>query len=129
MRKFAFFSFLACIVILNLTGCVALIAGSAVGAVSGYAISQDSVQGDMDKSYDGLFSAAQEIARSSGTIKKEDYAKGTLSFVAQDSSLVWIKVSRITQTASRLKVSSRRYHLPNLTLAQELFVKIVDAAK
>lgn len=129
MRKFAFFSFLAFIIFLNLTGCVPLIAGGAVGAVSGYAVSQDTVKGDMDKSFDGLFSASQEIARSNGTIKRDDYAKGTISFIAQDSSLVWIKISRITQTASRLKVSSRRYHLPNLTLAQELFTKIVDMTK
>ncbi|MBM3244340.1 MAG: DUF3568 family protein [Candidatus Omnitrophica bacterium] len=129
MKKVIFSLFCAVFLSLNLAGCVPLIVGGAVGAVGGYAVSKDTIQGDTDKPFDAIWNSALEIARLRGTIKKDDYDKGRIEFIARDSSLVWISVSRLTQTANRVRVSSRRFHFPNLALAQDIFVKVMEDAR
>jgi len=115
--------------LLFISGCVPLIVGGTLGAAGGYVISKDTVQGDTDVPYDSLWNAALEICGRQGTVKKEDYKRGSIEAISTDSSLIWIKFIRMTQTATRIRVSSRRFHLPNLNLAQELFTKIIDQAK
>ena len=124
-------SFVLAIFLLSaaLSGCAAVIVGSAIGVAGGYVVSKDTIQGDTDKPYDTLWSAAKTIAAERGAIKEENYTKGTIKFIAGDSSIVWIKLSRMTRATSRLKVSCRRFHLPKLELAEELFTQIMDAAK
>ena len=129
MKKALYPLFLIPFIAFSLPGCVPLIVGGAVGAVGGYAVSKDTVQGDTDKPYDGLWSTAQEIAKTSGNVKKDDYSKGVIEYISQDSSLVWIRMTRLTRTASRVRVSSRRFHLPNLNLAQDVFVKMIEETK
>jgi len=129
MKKVIFSLFCAVFLSLNLAGCVPLIVGGAVGAVGGYAVSKDTIQGDTDKPFDAIWNSALETARLRGTIKKDDYDKGRIEFIARDSSLVWISVSRLTQTANRVRVSSRRFHFPNLALAQDIFVKVMEDAR
>ncbi|MCU0651486.1 MAG: DUF3568 domain-containing protein [Candidatus Omnitrophica bacterium] len=113
----------------SLSGCVPLVVGSAVGAVGGYAASKDTIEGDTDKLYDNIWNSAKEVARIRGTIKQENYAHGTLHLVASDSTLVWIRLVRLTRATTRVRVSCRRFHLPNLELAQELYTKIIEEAK
>jgi hypothetical protein len=45
------------------------------------------------------------------------------------ASYVWVSVIKLTKTTIRLKVSSRKYHLPDLASAQDIFVKIMDEAQ
>lgn len=106
-----------------------MIVGGALGAAGGYAISKDTVQGDTDKDYDSLWNAAQDVLNTRGKIKKEDFSRGYIEGVTQDSSLVWVRMTRLTKTASRVRVSARRYHLPNLNLAQDIFVRIIEEVK
>jgi len=115
--------------LLSISGCVPLIVGASVGAVGGYVVSKDTVEGNIDKPFDDLWNSSQELARNSGTVKKEDYDKGQIQFIAKDSSIVWINLSRLTRSATKIRVSSRRFHFPNLTLAQDIFVKILGEAK
>jgi hypothetical protein len=113
-------------IVLQLAGCVPVLI--ATGAMGGYAVSKDTFQGETDKSYDSLWSAALNISRIRGNIKSEDSAKGYIELEA-DSSKVSIRLVRITQATTRIRVSARKYHLPNLTLAQDIFVKILEEAK
>jgi hypothetical protein len=105
-----------------------LIIGSAVGALGGYAISRDTVQGDTDIEYDRFWNAVVTVARIKGTIKSEDYTRGYIIAEAE-SSKVWVRLIRLTKATTRLRVSARKYHLPNLNLAEDLFVKIMEQAK
>jgi len=129
MKKIFFIFLVIPFLAVNISGCAAVIVGSAVGAVGGYAVSRDTIQGDSDKSYDNIWNAALDLAKIRGTMKEEDYVKGNIHFVALDSSLVWIRLIRMTRATTRLKVSARRFHLPNLDLAQELYTKIMEEAK
>jgi len=115
--------------VISLSGCVPLVVGSAVGVVGGYAVSKDTIQGDTDKAYDSIWNSAKKVAEMRGTVKQENYTQGTLHLVASDSTLVWIKLSRLTRATTRMRVSCRRFHLPNLDLAQELYTKIIEEAK
>lgn len=126
MKK-AMLAALLCVSLVS-CGCAPLIIGGAVGALGGYAISKDTVQGETDTSYDTLWNAALTVSRIRGTVKSEDSIRGYLELEAE-SSKVYIRLIRLTQATTRLRISCRKYHLPNLTLAQDLFVKIMEQAK
>jgi len=127
MRKI--FYFILILFLLPLVfGCAPLIIGAAAGGLGAYAVSRDTVQGDTDKDYDALWGSALTIAGSRGLIQKEDANSGTIELGAE-SSKVWIKLVRITQATTRVRVSARKYHFPNLELAQDIFVKIITGVK
>lgn len=109
----------------NSLGCAPLIVAGAVGAVGGYAISKDAIQGEADTDFDGLWNAALGVASLRGNVTIEDYSKGYIELVV-DASKVYIKVIRLTRSATRLRVAARKYHFPNLNLAQDIFVKIME---
>jgi len=129
MRRMLLILLVIPFITVNLSGCVPLVVGSAVGVVGGYAISKDTIQGDSDKPYDNLWNAGLEIAKARGTIKQENYTQGAIHLVASDSTLVWIRLVRLTRATTRVRVSCRRFHLPNLDLAQELYTKIIEEVK
>lgn len=128
MRKVIVFYFLLLSVLLSIMGCVPLMVGGAVGALGGYAVSKDTIQGETDKPYDSLWNSALMVSRIRGTIKQEDEQKGYIE-LGTDSSRVWIRLIRLTHSTVRLKVSSRKYHLPNIELAQDIYVKIMEEAR
>lgn len=128
MKNIAVFSFLIPFVFLNILGCAPLIIGSAVGALGGYAISRDTIQGETDKSYDSLWRSALMVSKIRGTIKQEDGTRGFIELEA-DKSRICIRLIRLTHATTRLRISARKYHLPNIDLAQDIFVKIMEQAK
>lgn len=123
MKK-ALHYFLILFLLFNLSGCAPLIVGMAVGGVTAYAVSKDTMQGETDKSYDSVWDAALRVARIRGTIVEEDSLKGCIELKAE-SSCVYINVIKLTPSTNRLKVRARKYHFPNLSLAQDIFTKII----
>ena len=120
--------FLIPCVFLSISGCAPLIIGSAVGALGGYAVSKDTIQGETDKSYDSLWEAALTVSKIRGQIKYENKTKGYIESEAE-SSKVYIRFIRLTVSTTRLRVSARKYHFPNMSLAQDIFVKITEQAR
>lgn len=121
-------AFLIPCIFLSISGCAPLIIGSAVGALGGYAVSKDTIQGETDKSYDSLWNAAFTVSKIRGEIKYENKTKGYIELEAE-SSKVYIRLIRLTVSTTRLRVSARKYHLPNMSLAQDIFVKITEQAR
>jgi hypothetical protein len=126
MRKIILF-LIPCIFV-SISGCAPLIIGGAVGALGGYVVSKDTLQGETDKSYDGLWEAALTVSKIRGQIKYEDKTKGYIELEAE-SSKVYIRLVRLTASTTRLRVSARKYHFPNMGLAQDIFVKIMEQAR
>jgi hypothetical protein len=120
--------FLIPCILLGTLGCAPLIIGGAVGAVGGYAISKDTIQGETDKNFDSLWESALNVSRIRGEIKYDDKTKGYIELQAE-SSKVYIRLTRLTAATTRIRVSARKYHFPNMSLAQDIFVKITDQAK
>jgi hypothetical protein len=126
MRKAILF-LIPCI-FLTISGCAPLIIGGAVGALGGYAVSKDTIEGATDKSYDSLWEAALTVSKIRGQIKYENKTKGYIESEAE-SSKVYIRLIRLTVSTTRLRVSARKYHFPNMSLAQDIFVKITEQAR
>ena len=86
------------------------------------------MQGDSDKSYDALWESAVSVAGMRGIIQQENANTGYIELSAE-SSKVWIRLIRLTQATTRIKISARKYHFPNMELAQDIFVKIITGAR
>ena len=127
MRKTIPLYFLLLLLLFNIVGCV-FVLGGAAGALGAYGISKDTVQAETDKPYDALWNSALTVARIRGTIKQEDSQRGYIELNVE-SGHVWIRLIRLTQATTRIRISARRYYLPNLDLAQDMFVKIIEEAK
>ncbi|PIQ89069.1 MAG: hypothetical protein COV72_05365 [Candidatus Omnitrophica bacterium CG11_big_fil_rev_8_21_14_0_20_42_13] len=109
-----FFSF-------NLSGCVWFLVGAS--AAGGYAVSRDTIAGEIDAEYNDVWLAAKNVSQIMGIIKEEDRAKGFLDLNV-DKSHVVINIDRLTPETLRLKIKARKYLMPNIGLAQKLFIKI-----
>jgi hypothetical protein len=127
MRKTVFLVFFLFLALINLSGCI-FVLGGAAGALGAYGLSKDAIEGDTDTPYENLWSSAVMVSKARGTIKKENNLQGLIELEAE-SSRVWIQLTRITQYTTRLRIAARKYHFPNLKLAQELFVKIIEQAE
>lgn len=127
MKKICCILFLAPFII-SIAGCLPLIIGGAVGALGGYAVSKDAIQGNTDKDYDLLWNSALNVSKARGTIKQEDYTRGYIELEVKPSH-VWIRLARLTPVTTRLRVSARKYRLPHIDLAQDMYVKIMELAK
>lgn len=109
-------------------GCAPLLIGAAVGGMGCYAVSKDIVQGETDKSYDSVWDAVVTVSKIRGTIKQEDSGRGYL-VLAANGSKVWIRLVRLTRSTVRLRIQARRFHLPNLALAQDIYARIMEEAR
>lgn len=127
MKTIAIFLILP-LLLLNILGCAPLIVGAAVGAVGGYAASKDTIQGDTDRPFDSLWNSALMVSKIRGLVQQEDYSGGQI-IVDVKPTKVWIRLVRLTQATTRIRISARKYHLPNLELAQDLYVKIMEQAQ
>lgn len=128
--KRLFLSYIAMCILFTFSiyGCAPLLLGVAIGGVGIYAAGKDTVQGDTTQSFDSVWAAALTVGKIRGEIIKEDYSQGYIEFKSE-SNLVWIRIMRLTRTTNRLKISVRKYHLPNQGLAQELFIKILEEVR
>ncbi|MFH1440650.1 MAG: DUF3568 family protein [Candidatus Omnitrophota bacterium] len=115
--------------LMNISGCVPLIIGgvAAGAAVGAYAVGNDTMEGDTDKPYDKVWDSALTVAKIRGSIEQENEQTGYIEFVS-GSSRVNIKLVRLTRTIARLRVSARKGHFPNIKLAEDIFVKIIEGA-
>ncbi|TAM34970.1 DUF3568 family protein [bacterium] len=127
MKKYMYI-ILVPFILVSAAGCAPLIIGAAAGGLGAYAISRDTVQGDSDKSYEALWESAVNVAGTRGIIQQENSSTGYIELSAE-SSKVWIRLIRLTQATTRIKISARKFHFPNMGLAQDLFVKIITGAK
>jgi hypothetical protein len=100
----------------------------AVGGVGVYAISKDTIQGDTDTPYEALWDSALRVARIRGTVLQQDFNRGYIELDSAPNK-IWIRFTRITAAATQIRVSARKYKLPNIDLAQEVFVKIIEEAR
>lgn len=115
---------LAALTLVN-SGCLPLIVGGTAGALGAVAVSRDTIQGETDRHYDRLWESAYQVAKIRGIIREEDKLHGYLR-VDVALTRVEIRLIRLTQATTRLRITARKYHLPDLGLAEELFVKIME---
>ena len=107
-----------------MTGCVYLVVGG-VGALGGYVISPDTVEGLTNSDQDAVWDTAKEVASVMGTINEELQESGVL--IAHISGAkVTITLMPMGKSSVKLTVKARKAFLPKITVAQDVFVKIMS---
>ncbi len=107
-----------------LSGCVPLIIGG-VGVLGGYAISKDTIGAETDKKVEDLWQASKDVVSIMGIVKKVDEDAKILEANVYGSSVV-VRIERLTDVTNRLRVKARKLMMPNIGLAQKIFVKIMQ---
>ncbi len=126
MHKTSIIFALGLIGCLLFSGCIFIVAG--VGALGGYAISKDTIQGETEKTFDSVWNTSKDVLNTMGQVITENKSKG--EFEADFSpSIVKVKMEELTPKVVRLRVSARKYMFPDISLAQKIFIKIVEQAK
>jgi hypothetical protein len=118
---------MACVVLMYLSGCVFIVAGT-LGAVGGYVITSDTIQGEYDADYETAWKASLEVCGVLGTIVSRDANKGTLDATI-DHAKVKVNIIRLTPEAIRVKVKARKGIFPRRGTAENVFVKIIQRVK
>ncbi len=108
---------------LSLSGCVYLVVGS-VGALGGYVVSPDTVEGVLTGSdYQEVWDAAVETVGVMGIIKERNDAAGMILANIQGTN-VTVTVLRMSDAAVKLTVKSRKAFLPKIKVSQDVYMKI-----
>jgi hypothetical protein len=114
-------SFLA---LAQVSGCIVLIATS-VGAIGGYAVTRDTIQGEYDVRLNDAFRAAKEVCGMLGTVVADSASLGEVEATV-DQARVTVTLVQLTREAVRIKVKARRGLFPRLGTAERVFAKIVS---
>ena len=109
------------------SGCIYIVAGT-VGALGGYAISKDTMEGITERSYSNIWDTSLKVLSIMGNVISEDKKKGIIE-AEIDSSSAKVFMEELAPKVVRLTVTSRKLLLPNIKLAQKIYVKIIEHSK
>lgn len=108
-----------------LSGCVYVVVGS-LGALGGYVISPDTVEGIIDnKTYDDVWDAVIETISDMGLIDEKNNSAGIVIAKIRGTK-VNITVFRLSDSAVKLTIKARKAFLPRINIAQDVYVKIAN---
>ena len=107
------------------SGCVYLIVGG-VGALGGYVISPDTVEGVASYDTDELWDAVQEVVSVMGTISESKEASG-LMIARISGAKVTITVTAVGKSSSKLTVKSRKGFFPKIAVSQDVYTKVITS--
>jgi hypothetical protein len=110
--------------LLSSSGCIYLVVGG-IGAVGGYIVSPDTVEGITENSPDEVWDAAIEILSIIGLIEEENHSGG-LILASSSGAKITVTIIALNETAVKITVKARKAYLPKISLAQDVFVKIMS---
>jgi len=110
---------------LSLQGCALLLLGGA-GVLGGMAISEDTVQSEVEASRKKVWAVALDEIERMGRVEMKDEVGGRIDAKARGSDIV-VTVEQATDKAVRLKVKARKSKgfLPNVKLAHEIVGRVL----
>ena len=119
IRQLALLSFVfAC------SGCVYLIVGG-IGALGGYVVSPDTVEGVTNHDMDTVWDTAIDVIGIMGTIEEQSKAGGVL-ISRVNGCKVTVTISTINKSNVKVNVKARKTFFPKITVAQDVFVKVMS---
>ena len=122
-RNLSVFCFIAALMFSS-SGCIYLVVGG-IGAVGGYVVSPDTVEGLTENDEQDLWDAAVQVASVMGVIVKQSEGAGEIEAKISSATVI-IVVEPLSPAATKLSVKSRKYYLPKISIAQDVFVKIMS---
>ncbi len=106
------------------SGCIYLVVGG-IGAVGGYIVSPDTVEGITENDADMVWDTAIETVSIMGLVKEENEAGGMILANIHGAEIT-ITIVSLSETTTRVTVKARKAYLPRISLAQDVFVKIMN---
>ncbi|MBP6343129.1 MAG: hypothetical protein KA403_04275 [Candidatus Omnitrophica bacterium] len=105
------------------SGCgVVIIAG--LGALGGYVISPDTVEGIVGYSESELFAASGDVLSIMGSVGENSKSSGRISAVVSGAR-VTVDVIPQSKTSTKLRVKARKFFFPKMAVAQDVYMKVV----
>ncbi|MBF0532823.1 MAG: hypothetical protein HQL23_06990 [Candidatus Omnitrophica bacterium] len=105
-------------------GCVYLVVGG-IGAVGGYVVSPDTVEGLTQNKTTTVWENAVKVLSIMGTIVEKDQISGVVT-AKLSGSKVDVRILSMGENTVKLSVKARKAFLPKIALAQDVFVKIMS---
>ena len=105
------------------SGCVFMIVGG-VGALGGYIVSPDTIEGVTDRDQAQVWDAAVETISIMGTIQEKSEQGGLLIAKVAGSKVI-VNVIPISGSTVKLSIKARKSFLPRIKVAQDVYVKIM----
>jgi len=135
-KKFLLFGLL--FLHLSFTGCVYVVVGS-IAALGGYVVSPDTVEGIAKVDEQTLWDTSMDIVSIMGTIQEQYQAGADNLYSGKDApkpgqsiilavingAKVTITITPIGVESAKLSVKARKAFIPKMTIAQDVFVKIM----
>ena len=112
-----------CMLVFN-SGCVYLVVGG-IGAVGGYVVSPDTVEGITSNDYDHVWDTAIETISVMGLIDESEEAAGMI-LASVHGAKITITTVALSDSTTKVTVKARKAFLPRISLAQDVFVKIMS---
>jgi hypothetical protein len=106
------------------SGCIYLVVGS-VGALGGYIVSPDTVEGVTEEETDVVWDTAVEVVSIMGLIESQNESGGLINARIHNSH-VTVMITAAGTSSVKLSVKARKHYLPKISLAQDVFVKIMS---
>jgi len=106
------------------SGCIYLVVGG-IGAVGGYIVSPDTVEGITDHDIAAVWDTAIETISVMGLIDEKEESSGRI-LASIHGVHITITMITLSASATKLTVKARKAFLPRISLAQDIFVKIMS---
>ncbi len=108
----------------SLSGCIYLVVGG-IGALGGYVVSPDTVEGITENDRMLVWDSAVEVLSIMGVIE-EKLEDGGRILAKVSGSEVTVYLIPISDTTLKVQVKARKLHLPRISTAQDVFIKIMS---
>jgi len=117
---------LALILSFGVTGCaIPIILAVGVGAVGGYSVSRDTFEGTTAKGQDEIWEAATRVASIMGALDDNDRKRGEMT-ARISGAKVTIIIMPVNLTTTRLRIKARKGIFPAISVAQDVYAKIMN---
>ena len=108
----------------SFSGCVYLLVGG-IGAIGGYVISPDTVEGITENEFALVWDSAEEVLSIMGVITSSNKESGLIHANVLGTEVL-VSLVPITELTLKIKVKARKLRLPRISTAQDIFVKIMS---
>ncbi len=124
MRFKRFRNFFALTVLLAFfsSGCIWIVAGG-IGALGGYVVSPDTVEGIIERTTDDVLETSLEISSIMGKVVEQDTEAGVIVSLI-NGARVTVTVLALSETTTRITVKARKAFMPRIATAQDFYIKV-----
>ena len=107
----------------SLSGCVYVVAGS-IGALGGYVVSPDTVEGISHREQAAIWDATGEILGIMGIVQEKFENEGII-IASVNGAKVTVNVTKVSESTTKLSIKSRKGFLPKIRVSQDVYAKIM----